>query len=290
MTTHVLREKFENRNSKLEKFLRRRLTPHPRTTHSHLPPQTRIFPLMQIETFKIFRDLAETGSFSRAAAANGITQSAVSQQIRALEQRYKVSLIERSRRAFALTAEGEAFLTASREIVDIYEHLDDRLKSLHETWSKASSASGRSTRSACTSSAVHQGLCRRPARSTGSRSISPLMGHLRRRPRERCRYRPRLLPGKEKGTANSPVHQRPTGDDLPSESPACQAGFRQPLPISTVSVSSPSSPISPHARSSTSALRDQGIHIQHAIEFDSVETVKRAVEIENGIPSSPAAL
>jgi DNA-binding transcriptional LysR family regulator len=85
---------------------------------------------MQIETFKIFRDLAESGSFSRAAVSNGITQSAVSQQIRALEQRYQVSLIERGRRAFALTAEGEAFLGASREIVDVYEHLDDRLKSL----------------------------------------------------------------------------------------------------------------------------------------------------------------
>ena len=42
------------------------------------------FLLMQIETFKIFRDLAESGSFSRTAVTNGITQSAVSQQIRAL--------------------------------------------------------------------------------------------------------------------------------------------------------------------------------------------------------------
>jgi DNA-binding transcriptional LysR family regulator len=36
------------------------------------------------------------------------------------------------------------------------------------------------------------------------------------------------------------------------------------------------------------AFRDQGIHIQHAIEFDSVETVKRAVEIENGISIVPS--
>ena len=40
---------------------------------------------MYIETFKVFCDLAETGSFSKAAQLNEITQSAVSQQIQNLE-------------------------------------------------------------------------------------------------------------------------------------------------------------------------------------------------------------
>ena len=39
---------------------------------------------MHIETLKVFCDLAETRSFSKAADVNDITQSAVSQQIRAL--------------------------------------------------------------------------------------------------------------------------------------------------------------------------------------------------------------
>ena len=39
---------------------------------------------MQIETLKVFCDLVETASFSQAAVLNSITQSAVSQQIRAL--------------------------------------------------------------------------------------------------------------------------------------------------------------------------------------------------------------
>ncbi|HEY7729211.1 MAG TPA: LysR family transcriptional regulator, partial [Candidatus Eisenbacteria bacterium] len=38
-----------------------------------------------LETLRIFRDLVETHSFSRAAARNFITQSAVSQRIRRLE-------------------------------------------------------------------------------------------------------------------------------------------------------------------------------------------------------------
>ena len=85
---------------------------------------------MQIETFKIFCDLVDTGSFSKAAALNTITQSAVSQQIRSLENRFKVTLIERGRRNFSLTPEGQAFLLVSKEILDIYDHLGDRLHEL----------------------------------------------------------------------------------------------------------------------------------------------------------------
>lgn len=82
---------------------------------------------MQVETFKIFCDLAESGSFSKAASLNSITQSAVSQQIRALETRFHVILIERGRRNFALTQEGHAFHLASKEIVGIYNQLGHRL-------------------------------------------------------------------------------------------------------------------------------------------------------------------
>ncbi len=85
---------------------------------------------MNVETFKIFCDLADTSSFSRAAKINSITQSAVSQQIRSLETRYKVTLVERGRRNFSLTPEGQAFLMAGREILNIYDNLGDRLHEL----------------------------------------------------------------------------------------------------------------------------------------------------------------
>jgi DNA-binding transcriptional LysR family regulator len=81
---------------------------------------------MNIDTFKVFCDLAETCSFSKAAKINSITQSAVSQQIRALEIKYQAVLIERGRRNFSLTPEGQAFLDASREILNVYNNLDDR--------------------------------------------------------------------------------------------------------------------------------------------------------------------
>ena len=84
---------------------------------------------MNLDTLKVFCDLAETKSFSKAAEVNGITQSAVSQQVRALELKYQVSLVERNRRACALTSEGRTFLDAARRIVETYLTLDNNLRS-----------------------------------------------------------------------------------------------------------------------------------------------------------------
>lgn len=87
---------------------------------------------MQIPLFKVFRDLAETASFSQAAQRNGITQSAVSQQVKALERRFGVRLIERGKKNFSLTNEGRVFLGAAREILAVVEGLDARLRELRE--------------------------------------------------------------------------------------------------------------------------------------------------------------
>jgi DNA-binding transcriptional LysR family regulator len=88
---------------------------------------------MQIETLKIFCDLVEAASFSKAAELNSITQSAVSQQIRALEKKYKVALIERGKKHFSVTAEGRVFLHASKEILRAYDGLSERLEELQTT-------------------------------------------------------------------------------------------------------------------------------------------------------------
>jgi LysR family transcriptional regulator, transcriptional activator of the cysJI operon len=88
---------------------------------------------MQLETFKVFCDLVETASFSKAAELNEITQSAVSQQIRALEEKFQVALIERGKKNFSVTAEGRAFLQASKEILRAYDSLSDRLQELQTT-------------------------------------------------------------------------------------------------------------------------------------------------------------
>jgi DNA-binding transcriptional LysR family regulator len=87
---------------------------------------------MHVETFQVFCDLVETTSFSEAAERNNISQSAVSQQIRALEERFGVTLVERGRRNFAVTPEGEVLLQAARNILDAYRGIEQELDEMRD--------------------------------------------------------------------------------------------------------------------------------------------------------------
>jgi LysR family transcriptional regulator, transcriptional activator of the cysJI operon len=82
---------------------------------------------MYIDSFKVFCDLVKTSSFSRAAEKNKITQSAVSQQIRTLEIRFGVTLVERGRRNVSLTPEGSAFHDACLKIIGIWDDFEKEL-------------------------------------------------------------------------------------------------------------------------------------------------------------------
>jgi DNA-binding transcriptional LysR family regulator len=90
---------------------------------------------VQIETLKIFCDLVETKSLSRAAERNFVTQSAVSQQVRGLEEKFKRRLLERMRggREVGLTEDGEVFYQESRQIVAAYVQLEERMRTLTGT-------------------------------------------------------------------------------------------------------------------------------------------------------------
>lgn len=85
---------------------------------------------MQIESFRVFRDLVESQSFSKAAQMNSITQSAVSQQIRAMEDRFRIPLIERSSKRFALTREGELLYGTSKDIISHFDTLTNQFNEM----------------------------------------------------------------------------------------------------------------------------------------------------------------
>jgi len=86
---------------------------------------------MHLKSLKIFCDVVYRRSFSRAAEDNGISQSGVSQVITQLENRVGVKLIDRSKRPFALTPEGELYYEGCRKIVDRYFALEEEVRSLH---------------------------------------------------------------------------------------------------------------------------------------------------------------
>lgn len=85
---------------------------------------------MQIENFKIFADLVETKSFSKAAKLNNITQSAVSQQARAMERHFKTLLIDRSQKQFQLTREGLRVYESAKELLHAYDKLLSELQEM----------------------------------------------------------------------------------------------------------------------------------------------------------------
>src|SRR5213595_143584 len=85
---------------------------------------------MQIESLKVFCDLAETESFTKAAQINQVTQSAVSQQISSLERLFKSLLIERSKKKFRLTREGQVLYEYSKQIIQTYDLLHSNLQEI----------------------------------------------------------------------------------------------------------------------------------------------------------------
>jgi DNA-binding transcriptional LysR family regulator len=85
---------------------------------------------MHIETLKVFCDLVDLESFSLAAERNFITQSAVSQQIRTLEDKFKRRLLERirGRRDVKLTPAGEVFYRESQKVLSAYDEMQESLR------------------------------------------------------------------------------------------------------------------------------------------------------------------
>jgi DNA-binding transcriptional LysR family regulator len=87
---------------------------------------------MHIENFKIFCDLVDNKSFSKAAKLNGITQSAVSQQLRAMEKHFNVLIVDRGQKQFQLTREGQRLHESAREILGHYERAAGELQEMRK--------------------------------------------------------------------------------------------------------------------------------------------------------------
>jgi DNA-binding transcriptional LysR family regulator len=79
---------------------------------------------MQLEWLEVFCDVARHRSFSQAALAKGLTQSAVSQIVLQLEKRLGVQLINRSTRPLQLTLLGRTYYDGCKGLVDRYLELE----------------------------------------------------------------------------------------------------------------------------------------------------------------------
>lgn len=85
---------------------------------------------VQLRNLKVFCDVIDRRSFSRAAAENGLTQSAVSQCVQQLEELLGTRLVDRSKRPPTPTAEGKCFYDGCGQLLRQFETLVDEVQSL----------------------------------------------------------------------------------------------------------------------------------------------------------------
>lgn len=241
---------------------------------------------MQIESLKVFCDLAETESFTKAAQINQITQSAVSQQVSALERTFRSLLIERSKKKFRLTREGQILYDYAKQLITQYESLYNKLQEVRD---------------------IVSGTIRvATIYSIGLHDLPPYL-------KKFLKQYPTVNVHVEYRRSNE-VYENILGnvDDLglvayPSKDPKIEVmplrkdklvmicHPKHPLAKSSnVSLSELAGqkfisfePDIPTRKAIDKALREHGIEVNHVMEFDNIETVKRAVEIDAGVAIVP---
>ena len=85
---------------------------------------------MNIQTLRIFCDVVHHQSFSRGATVNDVSQSAATQSVHRLERHFDVQLVDRGKRPFVLTPEGQACYEGFREVLESYDEAEARVRSL----------------------------------------------------------------------------------------------------------------------------------------------------------------
>lgn len=246
---------------------------------------------MQIESLKLFCDLAETKSFTKAAQINGVTQSAVSQQISSLETKFAAALIERSKKKFTLTKEGETLYKYSNQIVQSYDELRHKIQEIQNVVTGAIKVV--------------------TIYSIGLHELPPyLKKFLKKHPTVNVsveyRRATQLYEDIISGMADIGLVAYPQKDprlqvtSLAEDMLVLICHPEHPLAQKPrVKLSEIVShkfiafePDIPTRRAIDKILRDRNVEVDHAMEFDNIETVKRAVEIDAGIsivPRSPVS-
>jgi LysR family transcriptional regulator, transcriptional activator of the cysJI operon len=243
---------------------------------------------MQIENFKIFADLVETKSFSKAAKLNGITQSAVSQQARSMERNFKTLMIDRSQKQFNLTREGQRIYDAAKEILHVYEKLLSELQEMKKV------ISGTIRISTIYSIGLHE----LPPYIKKFLHDYPSVNVRIEYRRSNLVYEDILHNSVDFGLVAFPQKLRQI-ETIPFRNDRLVLITHPNHPLArTTEVDLKSlaghkfigfDPDIPTRKAVDQIFRDNKLEITPVMEFDNIETVKRAVEIDHGIAIVPHA-
>jgi LysR family transcriptional regulator, transcriptional activator of the cysJI operon len=241
---------------------------------------------MQIESLKMFCDLAETESFTKAAQINDVTQSAVSQQISSLERQFRSILIERSKKKFRLTREGQVLYDFSKQIIQTYEALESRLQEIKDV------ISGTIRLATIYSIGLHD---LPPYLKQYLKSYPTVNVHVEYR-RANQVYEDVLGNVVDIGLVAYPVRDSKLEiHALRKDRLVLICHPQNPLVKSkAVRLSSLNGhkfigfePDIPTRKAIDKILKDHNVQVQTIMEFDNIETVKRAVEIDAGVSIVP---
>lgn len=242
---------------------------------------------MYLDQLKVFCDLAETGSFSKAGVLHGITENALSQQVCMLEQELQVALLTRDGSKVALTPEGTALCDAARQMLEIHRQLSARLLALRNVMSGE-------LRIASTYSI---GLNELPPRLKSFRARYPdveVHVEFRRSPEV---YQQVLDGGCDLGLVAYPRKRSGLRVDIFEEDEIvliCHPQHRlaKESAVDAVQLKSEKfisfEPDQPTRKVIGRFLRDQNVEITNTMEFENIDTLKHAVEVESGISLVPA--
>jgi DNA-binding transcriptional LysR family regulator len=241
---------------------------------------------MQIESLKVFCDLAETESFTKAAHINGVTQSAVSQQISSLERQFKSLLIERSKKRFRLTREGQVLYEFSKQIIQTYESLHSRLQEIKEI------VSGTIRLATIYSIGLHD---LPPYIKRFLKSFPTVHVHVEYR-RANQVYEDVLgnvvdmglvaFPTRDSKLEIVPLRKEPMVLICHPQHHLAKAKNLKVAALADERFIAFEADI-PTRKATDKALREHGVTTHPVMEFDNIETVKRAVEIDAGIAIVP---
>ena len=241
---------------------------------------------MHVENFKIFSDLVDSASFSRAAKLNGITQSAVSQQLRAMEKHFNILIVDRSQKQFRLTREGHKLYDSAKEIIYIYDKLSSELQEMKKIISGTIHIS----------TVYSIGLHELPPYIKKFMSIYPEVNVRVEYRRANMVYEDILTnsidlgliayPQKHKQLEVLPFHDDELILACNPEHPFAHAGEVDIQELDKQKIIG-FEPDIPTRKATDKIFKDSNVDVDLVMEFDNVETVKRAVEINAGIAIIP---
>lgn len=241
---------------------------------------------MHLETLSLYCDVVRHRSFSRGAEQNFVSQSAASQAVQHLEAQLGVVLIDRTKRPFVVTPEGQAFYESSRGLLESWE------KAKAEVAAVKARVDGTVRVAAIYSVGLHD----------MSRPMQQFMSlYPQARVQLECLHPHKVVEAVLNGEADLGIMSYPPNDrsltivSLRVEPMVlvCHPGHRfarrrRVLPSDLNGEAFVAfDPALPIRKAIDRALRQHEVRVNVVMEFDNIETIKQAISIASGVSVLP---